>query len=158
MYPISGTYGACSAMAQGSCARQLSGRRKRHDEYLTRQSILCISARQTTVPIFSGFRRATAHLHQPAQWTTAAGRSYSRRCAGAERLGAVRCARDACSVRQNGRNGRQGRGQHQVQRWRPKMVGQHFSARWALCFTKPCVIRTIHWYSRPNRQKQQTIP
>lgn len=69
-----------------------------------------ISARRAAVPFSAGLRRA-AHTNRTMD-DYCGRRGYSRQCAGAERRGAVRCARDTCPVRQNGRNGRQGRGQH----------------------------------------------
>ena len=93
----------------GSCARRLSGRERRGRPPAC-GSFLAFLLGGAAVPFSAGLRRA-AHTNRTMD-DYCGRRGYSRQCAGAERRGAVRCARDTCPVRQNGRNGRQGRGQH----------------------------------------------
>ena len=93
----------------GSCARRLSGR-ERCGGPPACGSILAFLLRGAAVPFSVGLRRS-AHTDRTVD-DYCSRRGYSRQQAGAERRGAVRCACDACPVRQNGRDGRQGRGQH----------------------------------------------
>ena len=107
--PYLGQYGACSTMAQGLALGGCLVESGAADRLLAAASShFCSAERQYRFPLAYGGQRTSNRTMDDY----CGRRGYSRQCAGAERRGAVRCARDACSVRQNGRNGRQGRGQH----------------------------------------------
>ena len=107
--PYLGQYGACSTMAQGLALGGCLVESGAADRLLAAASShFCSAERQYRFPLAYGGQRTPT-----AQWTaTAAGAASARQCAGAERRGAVRCARDARSVRPDGRNGRDRCGQH----------------------------------------------
>ncbi len=101
--PYLGQYGACSTMAQGLALGGCLVESGAADRLLAAASShFCSAERQYRFPLAYGGQRTPT-----AQWTSHRGRRGSaRELAHARHGGTVRCARNARSVRPDGRNGR----------------------------------------------------